>query len=787
MNPDLHKKSAACCGGSHHVHNAPAIDPVCGMSVDTAAGKPRFDHDGTTYHFCSSRCHDRFAAEPEHFLSGAHREPQAEVPAGTQYTCPMHPEIIQTGPGTCPICGMALEPMGVPAGDEGPNPELVDFRRRFFWGALLTVPLVLLSMGPMIGLGFAREFVGEGLALWLELALATPVVLWAGWPFLERAVQSLRSGHLNMFTLIGLGVSAAYLYSVTAVLFPAIFPPEFRHMGGHVAVYFEAGAVITVLVLLGQILELGARERTGSAIRALLDLAPKTARIIHEDGSEDEVALENVMVGDKLRVRPGEKLPVDGRVVSGHSSVDESMITGESLPVEKGEGDIVTGATINGSGGLVVEARRVGADSVLSQIVEMVAKAQRSRAPIQKFADIVAGWFVPAVIGVAILAFIGWSLWAPPPAMAHALIAAVSVLIIACPCALGLATPMSIMTAAGRGAQAGVLIRDAEALERFEKVDTLLVDKTGTLTLGKPSLVGVESAPGQSDDAVLGFAAALERGSEHPLAAAILKGAEAKGLSLQPVEDFQSVTGKGVTGRVGEHQLALGNMALVSDLGIDAAALLADADARRDAGETVMFLAVDGVCAGFIAVADPIKDTTRAALKDLAAAGIHVIMATGDNERTAKAVAAQLGIEDFHAGVLPADKAKLIEDLQAAGHRVAMAGDGVNDAPALARADVGIAMGTGADVAIESAGITLVKGDLTGIVRARHLAKATMRNIRQNLFFAMIYNAAGVPVAAGVLYPVFGLLISPMFAAAAMSLSSVSVISNALRLRSVKL
>jgi Cu+-exporting ATPase len=780
MNAHNHQESASCCGGKHPAHDGAVIDPVCGMSVDPAAGKPQFAHHGTTYHFCSTRCHDRFAADPAQYLDAAGAAPAVDLPSGTKYTCPMHPEIIQTGPGTCPKCGMALEPMGVPAGDEGPNPELVDFRRRFFWGTLLTIPLVLLAMGPMIGLGFAREFVGEGVAIWLELAFATPVVLWAGWPFLERAVQSLRTGHLNMFTLIGLGVSAAYLYSVTAVLFPDIFPAEFRHAGGHVAVYFEAGAVITVLVLLGQILELGARERTGSAIRALLDLAPKTARIIREDGSEDEVALDSVMVGDKLRVRPGEKLPVDGLVVSGHSSVDESMLTGEALPVEKGAGDSVTGATINGSGGLVVEARRLGGDSVLSQIVEMVAKAQRSRAPIQKFADIVAGWFVPAVIGVAVLAFIGWSIWSPPPAMAHALIAAVSVLIIACPCALGLATPMSIMTAAGRGAQAGVLIRDAEALERFEKVDTLLVDKTGTLTLGKPSLVGVQSAPGQSDDAVLGFAAALERGSEHPLAEAILKGAEAKGLTLEPVEDFQSVTGKGVTGRAGGHPLALGNMALMDDLGIDAAALLAAADARRDAGETVMFLGVDGACAGFIAVADPIKDTTRAALKDLAAAGIH-------NERTAKAVAAQLGIEDFHAGVLPADKAKLIEDLQAAGHRVAMAGDGVNDAPALARADVGIAMGTGADVAIESAGITLVKGDLNGIVRARHLAKATMRNIRQNLFFAMIYNAAGVPVAAGILYPVFGILISPMFAAAAMSLSSVSVISNALRLRSVKL
>ena len=787
MTSDHRHHSSTCCGGAGHAHTGQAIDPVCGMSVDTAAGKPQFEYGGTTWHFCAPRCRERFAADPEYFLAGAHSQAEAAAPAGTQYTCPMDPEIIQDGPGTCPICGMALEPMGVPASDAGPNPELVDFRRRFIIGVLLTLPLLLLSMGPMVGLGFVREQVGEGAALWLELALATPVVLWAGWPFLQRAVQSLRSGHLNMFTLIGLGVSAAYIYSVTAVFFPGIFPDEFRHTGGHVAVYFEAGAVIIVLVLLGQILELGARERTGSAIRALLDLAPKTARIIRTDGSEEEVALDSVVAGDRLRVRPGEKLPVDGVVVSGHSSVDESMITGESVPVEKGEGDSVTGATINGSGGLVIEARRVGADSVLSQIVEMVAKAQRSRAPIQKFADIVAGWFVPAVIGVAILAFIGWSLWSPPPAMAHALIAAVSVLIIACPCALGLATPMSIMTAAGRGAQAGVLIRDAEALERFEKVDTLLVDKTGTLTLGKPALVGVQGTGAHSGDDMLGLAAALERGSEHPLAEAILKGAAAQGVKLPPVEDFQSITGKGVRGRAGGRQLALGNRALMDDLGIDVSGLQADADARRDAGETVMFLAVDGSCAGFIAVADPIKDSTRAALKDLAAAGIHVIMATGDNERTARAVAAQLGIDDVHAGVLPADKARLIEDLQAAGHRVAMAGDGVNDAPALARADVGIAMGTGADVAIEIAGITLVKGDLTGIVRARHLAQVTMRNIRQNLFFAMIYNAAGIPVAAGILYPVFGILISPMFAAAAMSLSSVSVISNALRLRSVKL
>tara|TARA_R110000868_G_scaffold92734_1_gene257183 strand:+ start:14009 stop:16369 length:2361 start_codon:yes stop_codon:yes gene_type:complete len=786
MATDPNKTPSACCGGAHSAPRHTALDPVCGMKVDIAAGKPHFDHAGDRYHFCSTRCHDRFAADPEQYLGDADSQPPP-APEGTKYTCPMHPEIIQVGPGTCPKCGMALEPMGVPAADEGPNPELVDFRRRFIVGAVFSVPLLLLAMGPMVGLGMIRERLGEGVSLWLELLLATPVVLWSGWPFLVRAVQSVRSGHLNMFTLIGLGVSAAYLYSLTAVLMPSIFPDQFRDAGGHVAVYLEAAAIITVLVLLGQILELGARERTGSAIRALLDLAPKTARIIRKDGREEDVALDVVTKGDQLRIRPGEKIPVDGVVVSGTSSVDESMISGEAIPVEKGEGDTVTGATLNGSGGLVIEARRVGSETVLSQIVEMVAKAQRSRAPIQKFADTVAGWFVPAVILAAILAFAGWALWGPPPAMAHALIAAVSVLIIACPCALGLATPVSIMTAAGRGASAGVLIKDAEALERFARIDTLLVDKTGTLTMGKPKVTGVEVSGKLSEADVLGFAASLERGSEHPLAAAILAAAEERGLDPTSVEDFASLTGKGVTGRGDGHRLALGNAALMQELGIDISALANRADARRDEGETVMFLGVDDQCGGIIAVADPIKETTQSALEDLARAGIKVIMATGDNERTAKAVAARLGIEEIHAGVSPSDKAELISKLQAAGHRVAMAGDGVNDAPALAQADVGIAMGTGADVAIESAGITLVKGDLTGIVRARHLARATMRNIRQNLFFALAYNAAGIPVAAGLLYPFFGLLISPMLAAAAMSLSSVSVISNALRLQQIKL
>ncbi len=762
-------------------------DPVCGMDVRLGAGKPSFERDGETWHFCSQSCHDKFAADPEHYLSGAHRQAYEDMPAGTQYTCPMHPEIIRDKPEDCPICGMALEPMGVPAADQGPNPELVDFRRRFWIGAVLTVPLLILSMGPFVGLGFVRDALGERLAVWTELVLATPVVLWSGWPFFVRGVKSVLSGNLNMFTLIAMGVGAAYLFSVTATLAPGIFPAGFRDEGGHVAVYFEAGAVITVLVLLGQLMELGARERTGSAIRALMDLAAKTARIVRADGREEEIALEDVNVGDRLRVRPGEKIPVDGDVVEGRSSVDESMISGEPVPVEKTAGDTVTGATINGTGSLVIEAKRVGSDTVLSQIVDMVAAAQRSRAPIQKLADVISGRFVPAVIGVAILAFIGWSVWGPEPSMAYALVAAVSVLIIACPCALGLATPMSIMTATGRGAQAGVLIKNAEALERFAKVDTLIVDKTGTLTEGRPKLQSVLPQTGFDADTVLRLAAGLENGSEHPLAEAIVAGARDKDLEPGKAEDFEAVTGQGVTGRVEGRDVALGNVRLMKGLSLDPAPLLADADRHRDEGETVMFVAIGGRIAGLVCVADPVKQTTPDALKQLHAQGFRIIMATGDNERTAKAVAARLGIDEIRADVLPEDKARIIRELQAGGARVAMAGDGVNDAPALAQADVGIAMGTGADVAIESAGFTLVKGDLTGIVRARRLSTATMRNIRQNLFFALVYNASGVPIAAGVLYPVMGMLISPMFAAAAMSLSSVSVITNALRLRSVKL
>jgi Cu+-exporting ATPase len=771
------------------MHNQPvAIDPVCGMDVRVGVGKPSHAHEGETYHFCSQRCHDRFAEDPEHFLTGAHRQVHEAMPEGTKYTCPMDPEIITDAPGDCPICGMALEPMGVPTGVQGPNPELVDFTLRFWVGTALTLPILVLAMGPMVGLGFLREALGEAVSAWAELLLATPVVLWSGWPFFERGVKSVINRHLNMFTLIAMGTGAAYIFSVVAVLAPDVFPEAFRHGSGHVGVYFEAAAVIIVLVLLGQIMELRAREQTGSAIRALLDLAPKTARRVESDGEDREVALDMIRTGDRLRVRPGEKVPVDGVVVEGRSSVDESMISGEPVPVEKVEGEPVTGATVNGNGSLVIEARRVGKDTVLSQIVEMVANAQRSRAPIQKFADMASGRFVPAVIAVAAIAFIAWSFWGPDPASAYGLIAAVSVLIIACPCALGLATPMSVMTATGRGARAGVLIKNAEALERFAKVDTLIVDKTGTLTMGRPELASIIALQDHDEDEILGLAASLERGSEHPLADAIVQGAKARGAVLHTVDDFEAVTGMGVKGRASGTRVSLGNAALMKAEGIAVNdKTSAEADARRDDGETVMYLAIDGRLAGLVGVVDPVKPTTAKALDDLHRLGFRIVMATGDNERTARSVAAKLGLDDVRADVLPRDKARIVEAFQSDGHRVAMAGDGVNDAPALAQADVGIAMGTGADVAIESAGLTLVKGDLTGIVRARKLALATMRNIRQNLFFALVYNAAGVPVAAGLLYPVFGVMLSPMIAAAAMSLSSVSVITNALRLRTVRL
>ena len=698
----------------------------------------------------------------------------------------MHAQVRHPGPGSCPICGMGLEPETVSLEDDGPNPELVDFTRRMWVGAVLTVPLLVLAMGPFLGFMFFMELLGERTSLWLELALATPVILWSGWPFFERGYQSFRTMNLNMFSLISMGVGAAYAFSIVAVVAPHIFPEGFRDENGNVGVYFEAAAVIVTLVLLGQVMELRAREGTGKAIRALLDMAAKTALVIRPDGSEEEIELDQVQLGDHLRVRPGDKVPVDGVVVEGRSSVDESMISGEPVPVEKVAGEPVTGATINGTGSLVIEATRIGADTMLSQIVQMVANAQRSRAPIQKYADQVAGMFVPAVIAVAIVSFIVWSIWGPAPAMAYGLVSAVAVLIIACPCALGLATPMSIMTATGTGAQMGVLIKNAEALERFEKIDTLIVDKTGTLTEGKPKLVAVLPEKGHDEAEVLRLAASLERGSEHPLAEAIVRGAEERGVEFAKAEDFEAVTGKGVKGRVDGKSVALGNAALIRDMGLDSGALVETANARRDEGETVMFIVLDGKIAGLVSVADPVKETTPAALKALHELGFRIIMATGDNERTAQAVASRLGIDEIRADVLPEDKARIIRELQHQGKKVAMAGDGVNDAPALAQADVGIAMGTGADVAIESAGFTLVKGNLDGIVRARKLSHATMRNIRQNLFFALIYNASGVPIAAGVLYPFFGILIGPIFAAFAMSASSLSVVLNALRLRRLK-
>jgi len=760
-----------------------AKDPVCGMSVDTNKNKPNFTHDGITYHFCSQKCHDKFSADPVYFLSGAHKSQKQTYAKDTQFTCPMHPEIVRDEPGDCPICGMALEPMGVPTGDEGPNPELIDFRRRMWVSVIFTIPLLVLTMGPLIGLGIIRELIGEKPALWIELFLSTPVILWAGWPFFVRGVKSISNRSLNMFTLISMGVGAAYVFSIAAILVPEIFPQGFKDADGNVGVYFEAGAVIIALVLLGQVMELGARERTGTAIKALLDLAAKTARIIHDDGREEEIPLENVVVGDLLRVHPGDKIPVDGSVSEGRSSVDESMISGEPVPVEKVAGDFVTGATLNGTGSLIIKASRVGSDTTLSQIIEMVANAQRSRAPIQKLADSVAGMFVPAVIVIAIISFVSWSIWGPSPAYAYALVSAVAVLIIACPCALGLATPMSIMTATGRGAQLGVLIKNAEALERFANVDTLIVDKTGTLTVGKPKLVAIIPGEGHEEIEILRLAASLERGSEHPLAEAIISEAAERGIKLAKTEEFNAITGKGVTGLVNGKSVYLGNSRLVKELGLETENFKKIADERRDKGETVMFVVLDKAIAGLVSVADPIKETTSDALKALHSEGFRIVMATGDNERTALSVAEKLGIDEIRADVLPEDKAQIIKELQANGHKVAMAGDGVNDAPALAQADVGIAMGTGADVAIESAGFTLVKGDLNGIVRARRLSKATMLNIKQNLFFALIYNGAGVPVAAGILYPFFGVLISPIFAAAAMSLSSVSVILNALRLR----
>tara|TARA_R110002110_G_scaffold804_10_gene3086 strand:- start:623 stop:3067 length:2445 start_codon:yes stop_codon:yes gene_type:complete len=743
------------------------------------------DHGHNHDHSCHGHDHDQGAAAVA--AKGGEYDTVPTGYDGTIYTCPMHAQVRHPGPGSCPLCGMGLEPETISLEDEGPNPELVDFSRRMWVGIALTVPLLIITMPTYLGYPQIREFFGEQTSLWIEVLLSTPVILWSGWPFFTRGFNSFRTMNLNMFSLISMGVGAAFIFSMVAVIMPGIFPDGFRDPEtGAVGVYFEAAAVIVTLVLLGQVMELRAREGTGKAIRALLDMAAKTARVIRPDGTEEEIEMDQVQLGDHLRVRPGDKVPVDGTVVEGRSSVDESMISGEPIPVEKTAGDKLTGATINGTGSLVMEATRIGADTMLSQIVQMVANAQRSRAPIQKYADKVAGLFVPVVIGVAIASFIIWGVWGPEPALAYGLVSAVAVLIIACPCALGLATPMSIMTATGTGAQMGVLIKNAEALERFEKIDTLIVDKTGTLTEGKPKLVAVLPEEGHDEAEVLRLAASLERGSEHPLAEAIVRGAEERGVEFAKAEDFEAVTGKGVMGVVDGKAVALGNAALIKDMGLDSGALVDTANARRDEGETVMFIVLDGAIAGLVSVADPVKETTPAALKALHELGFRIIMATGDNERTAQAVANRLGIDEIRADVLPEDKARIIKELQAEGKKVAMAGDGVNDAPALAQADVGIAMGTGADVAIESAGFTLVKGNLDGIVRARKLSHATMRNIRQNLFFALIYNASGVPIAAGILFPFLGILIGPIFAAFAMSASSLSVVLNALRLRRLK-
>ncbi len=761
-------------------------DPVCDMDVDPAATPHHHEHSGETYHFCGNGCRTKFAADPEHYLSGAHRKAAADAPADAEFTCPMHPEIVQVGQGSCPICGMALEPMLVTAQAE-PNLELIDFTRRFWVGVVFAVPLLAMAMGEMLpGISFHGWLPGASFG-WTQLVLAAPVVLWCGWPFFQRGWTSILTWNPNMFTLIAIGTGAAFLYSSAAVIAPDIFPDRFRDAFGRVEIYFEAAAIIIVLVLLGQMLELRARERTGGALRALLDLAPKTAWRLRDDGGDEEVTLDQVTVGDRLRVRPGDAVPVDGEVLEGHSAVDESMVTGESIPVEKSAGERVIGGTLNGTGGFVMRADRVGAETMLSQIVQLVAQAQRSRAPIQRLADLVAGYFVPAVVAVAITAFVVWAVWGPPPSMAFAIVAAVSVLIIACPCALGLATPISIMVATGRGAQAGVLVRDAEALETLAKVDLLIVDKTGTLTEGRPRLTSVMANEDISQDVLLGLAAGLERGSEHPLAAAIVAGAQDRKVAIAEVANFQSITGKGVTGEADGVRIALGNAALLDELGVVAGDWSARAEAQRHDGETVMFIVRGDAVAGLVGVADPVKETSPAALAALGSDGIEIVMVTGDNRITAEAIAGRLGIDKVEADVLPEDKNAIVTRYREAGRTVAMAGDGVNDAPALAAADVGIAMGTGTDVAMESSGITLIKGDLMGLVRARHLSKATLRNIRQNLFFAFIYNALGVPLAAGVLFPVFGLLLNPMIAAAAMSLSSVSVITNALRLRKVRL
>ena len=768
-----------------HDHAAPTeggvIDPVCGMTVDPHTAKHRADNRGHPYYFCSAGCKIKFTADPQKYLSKEEKEVEP-IAEGTIYTCPMHPQIRQPGPGACPICGMALEPE-MPAADSGPNAELADMTRRFWIGLALAVPVMVVEMSGHFG----AHWFAPALSNYIQFAFATPVVLWAGWPFFVRGYQSLLTRNLNMFTLIAMGTGVAYLYSIVATFAPGIFPEAFRAHGGAPAVYFEAAAMITVLVLIGQVLELRARAATSGAIKALLNLAPKTARRVKDDGSDEEISLDAIQVGNRLRVRPGDKVPVDGVVLEGRSSLDESMVTGESMPVTKEKDARVIGGTLNMSGSFLMRAEKVGRDTLLSQIVQMVASAQRSRAPVQRLADQVSGWFVPLVIAAALIAFAAWAMFGPEPRFAFGMVAAVSVLIIACPCALGLATPMSIMVGVGRGAQAGVLIKNAEALERMEKIDTLVIDKTGTLTEGKPKVVAVVGLPGFDECEVLRLAASVERGSEHPLAAAIVKAAAERKIDLAKVEGFDAPAGKGVIGMIEKKRVALGTAKFLKELNIDPAALADEAERLRQDGATAIFLALDGKLAGVIAIADPIKATTSDALKTLAADGIRVVMLTGDNRTTALAVAKRLGIANVEAEVLPEQKSAVIEKLRTEGRVVAMAGDGVNDAPALAAAEVGIAMGTGTDVAIESAGITLLKGDLTGIVKARALSAAVMSNIRQNLFFAFIYNSAGVPIAAGVLYPTFGLLLSPIIAAAAMALSSVSVVGNALRLRRVKL
>ena len=804
--------------------NVEARDPVCGMQVNPDTARFRHDHGGRTYAFCCHGCLNAFKADSERYLGASATTTAHEAPArGTeyvcpmcpevrqpgpgacpscgmalelepdlatvrptqvQYTCPMHPEIVEEGPGVCPICGMALEARTLEV-EEPPNPELVDMTRRFWIGAALGLPVFALAMTEMVLGERVADLIGQGRANWVQLLFATPVVLWAGWPFYQRAWVSVKNVSPNMFTLIGLGVGSAYLYSLAATAAPNIFPEGFRVDGG-VEPYFDTAVVITVLVLLGQVLELRARSRTGAAIRSLLGLAPNTARLVR-DGREEEVSLAQVQAGDLLRVRPGERIPVDGRVVEGRSSVDESMVTGEPIPVEKTEGATVVGATINGTGSLTMRAERVGSETLLAQIVRMVSKAQRSRAPIQRLADRLAGYFVPSVVIVAIVAFLAWSTWGPEPRLALALVSAVAVLIIACPCALGLATPMAIMVGTGRGARAGVLIKNAEALETLEKVNTLVVDKTGTLTDGKPRLTSVVTDGGVPEDDLLGLAAGLEQASEHPLAAAIVAGARDRGLDVPAVSDFRSDTGKGVSGFVAARRVLLGTVPLLTEHGVDLGALPARADELRRKGQTVVFVAVDGKKAGLLGVSDPIKASTPDAIRLLREDGLRIVMVTGDNRVTAEAIAGELGLDEVVADVLPADKRRIVAERQSQGQVVAMAGDGINDAPALAEAAVGVAMGTGTDVAMESAGITLVKGDLRAIVRARRLSRATMRNIRQNLFLAFVYNSLGVPIAAGLLYPFVGVLISPMWASAAMTLSSLSVISNALRLRHVKL